>query len=772
MERGFRSSAVSARLAMRSADQIGQASLLLLSLAVVLALAAALLQNQALAALLWLAGIVLLLCGGSAFAFARLALLRQRRSVQLIETLCQDDPSDCFITDAAGMTLHLNPAARERMRGSSDGAVICLLSGRFAAPVDVFRRLLAEAEAQGSARQEVDLRRMRNQISVTRVAWNRFLWRIDELVLRGAAGHSVATMGLPMLIASHEGSIHYANPALKALIGVGRTHLTQILPDLPVRPGKIHRLETVNGICRVRTAEYSGPTGRREIYLFPDDTVDDATDWSMADDFPVPMLKLSARGRVLIANARARDLLGPGASEGRELSDLVEGLGRSVAEWLTEAETGAALRRPEVLRVNRHDRELFLQIRLSRLDQPGTAAFVAVLTDLTEMKQLESQFVQSQKMQAIGQLAGGVAHDFNNLLTAISGHCDLLLLRHDPDDPDHGDLQQIAQNTNRAAALVGQLLAYSRKQNLQPQVLDLRQILADHAHLLKRLMGERVVLNYSAPDDLPLVRADRRQIEQVVMNLVVNARDAMPNGGEIRVILRAEALTAPLSISRTSIPEGQWLVIVVQDQGPGIPEDLQQKIFEPFYTTKRAGEGTGLGLSTAYGIVKQSGGYIFARSLPTLGAEMQVWLPALPPGTAACEEQQRAPQHRRRTETPIGVILLVEDEEPVRAFAARALRLHGHTVIEASGAEHALEILSDAQMHVDVIVSDVIMPGMDGPTWAQIARENRPEIGVVFISGYAEDSIADHSARISGASFLGKPFSLNQLAEAVAKQLA
>jgi two-component system cell cycle sensor histidine kinase/response regulator CckA len=388
------------------------------------------------------------------------------------------------------------------------------------------------------------------------------------------------------------------------------------------------------------------------------------------------------------------------------------------------------------------------------------------------MKQLESQFVQSQKMQAIGQLAGGVAHDFNNLLTAISGHCDLLLLRHDPDDPDHADLQQIAQNANRAAALVGQLLAFSRKQNLQPQVLDLRLVLADHAHLLKRLMGERVTLSYSASDDLPLVRADRRQLEQVVMNLVVNARDAMPNGGEIRVSLRAETLAAPLAVSRTAIPDGQWIIISVQDQGPGIPEDLQQKIFEPFYTTKRAGEGTGLGLSTAYGIAKQSGGYIFAKSLPTIGAEMEVWLPALASGTEATETPQSMPQHRRRSETPMGVILLVEDEEPVRAFAGRALRLHGHTVIEAAGADHALAILEDPLVHVDVIVTDVIMPGMDGPTWAQIAREKRPDIGVVFISGYAEDSVADHQSRISGAAFLAKPFSLNQLAEAVSKQLA
>ncbi len=372
-------------------------------------------------------------------------------------------------------------------------------------------------------------------------------------------------------------------------------------------------------------------------------------------------------------------------------------------------------------------------------------------------------------MQAIGQLAGGVAHDFNNLLTAISGHCDLLLLRHDAGDPDYADLSQIAQNANRAASLVGQLLAFSRKQNLQPQTLDLRDCLSDLTHLLNRLVGEKITLVLDHDPDLKYVRADRRQLEQVLMNLVVNARDAMPGGGKIEITTRTRHLSAPLHRDRAVVPPGDWVEVQVADAGTGIAPDKLPKIFEPFFTTKRTGEGTGLGLSTAYGIIKQTGGFIFADSEVGRGSTFSLmFLAHDAPAVTASPAAPEAPGAHAQGE---GVILLVEDEAPVRAFASRALRMKGYTVIEAENAEDALQLLGDPSLIVDLFVTDVIMPGMDGPTWVRKALEDRPDTGVVFVSGYAEDHFADDQARIPNSTFLPKPFTLTDLVATVHSHL-
>jgi two-component system cell cycle sensor histidine kinase/response regulator CckA len=392
------------------------------------------------------------------------------------------------------------------------------------------------------------------------------------------------------------------------------------------------------------------------------------------------------------------------------------------------------------------------------------------LTDATELKTLEAQFVQSQKMQAIGELAGGVAHDFNNLLTAISGHCDLLLLRHDQGDADYSDLMQINQNANRAAALVGQLLAFSRKQTLRLEVLDMRDTLADLTHLLNRLVGEKVSLTLSHDPVLQSIRADKRQLEQVLMNLVVNARDAMPEGGDIRIETERLSLSEPMERDRASVPVGEYVMLRVTDQGVGIPADKRQKVFEPFYTTKRTGEGTGLGLSTAYGIVKQSGGYIFLDSEVGSGTCFTLIFPVLENVAAPVVAAPKAAKYTAPKQGD-GVILLVEDEAPVRAFASRALRLRGYTVLEADSAEAALKTLEDASLNVDLFVTDVVMPGKDGPSWVREALEARPDVRVVFVSGYAEEKFAEAQSKIPNSVFLPKPFSLNDLTETVHQQL-
>jgi two-component system cell cycle sensor histidine kinase/response regulator CckA len=345
------------------------------------------------------------------------------------------------------------------------------------------------------------------------------------------------------------------------------------------------------------------------------------------------------------------------------------------------------------------------------------------------------------------------------------------MLRHDKGDPDFSDLSQISQNANRAASLVGQLLAFSRKQTLKPRIIDLRDTLSDLTHLLNRLVGEKVRLLLTHAQDLAPIRADKRQLEQVIMNLVVNARDAMPGGGEIRIETEALHLTTGLTRDRATLAPGNYVMVRVIDEGIGIAPDKMAKIFEPFYTTKRAGEGTGLGLSTVYGIVKQTGGYVFCDSVVGSGTCFTLYFPAHDQLETELDEACEAPAPRAANAAQASV-LLVEDEAPVRAFASRALKLRGYTVFEAETGEEALRILQDETLHIDVFLSDVIMPGMDGPSWVREALKARPTTRVVFVSGYAEDVFNDGRPPVPAAVFLPKPFSLSELTETVSRQLS
>ncbi len=483
----------------------------------------------------------------------------------------------------------------------------------------------------------------------------------------------------------------------------------------------------------------------------------------------VPLLQFNAEGGLVQTNAEARTLLDLGPTDLPEPARLFVDLGRPVRDWIIDVAAGRLPGGPEMVGlrgdIRPEEGERFLQVTLQPDGQGGA---LAILQDTTALKRLEAQFVQGQKMQAIGQLAGGIAHDFNNLLTAISGHCDLLLLRHRTDDPDHPDLIQIRQNANRAAALVSQLLAFSRKQTLKPERIELQDTLADLTHLLNRLVGEKVGLDLIHPRETAAIRADRRQLEQVIMNLVVNARDAMPEGGVVQIETRIVTLEEEVHRDRAVVPRGRHVVISVRDSGTGIPPEWMDKIFEPFFTTKRLGEGTGLGLSTVYGIVKQSGGFVFVRSTPGEGTEFDLWFPLC--AEVVAERPVAAP--RRAARRSDAVVLLVEDEAPVRTFAARALRLRGHSVLEAASAEEALALLQDAALHVDVFVTDVVMPGLDGPGWVRQALERRPLVRTVFISGYAEEALTDVQARIPNSVFLPKPFSLAELTETVQAQIA
>ena len=395
-------------------------------------------------------------------------------------------------------------------------------------------------------------------------------------------------------------------------------------------------------------------------------------------------------------------------------------------------------------------------------------AAIAYAIDTTEQRALEMQIAQSQKMQAVGQLAGGIAHDFNNMLTAIIGFSDFLLMNHRPTDPAFQDIMNIKQNANRAAGLVRQLLAFSRQQTLRPQVLQLGDVLSELSILLGRLLGENIELKLEPGRDLWSVKADLHQFEQVIVNLAVNARDAMPDGGKLFIRTANINEATSRELGQKHIPPGEYVLIEVSDTGTGMSAEVMQKIFEPFFSTKEIGRGTGLGLSTVYGIVKQTGGFIFADSEEGSGTVMRVYLPRY---IESAHEVEQAKIERRiekpKDLTGHGTVLLVEDEDAVRSFAARALGQRGYNVLEATTGAEALEVFANHKGEVDLVVSDVIMPEMDGPTLMQTLRRERPDLKIIFISGYAEDAFRKHLAENEDFMFLQKPFDLKELAAAV-----
>ncbi|AEI37522.1 response regulator [Zymomonas mobilis] len=400
----------------------------------------------------------------------------------------------------------------------------------------------------------------------------------------------------------------------------------------------------------------------------------------------------------------------------------------------------------------------------------GGIAVVISLRESGAENQIKQQMAQATRMQAVGQLAGGVAHDFNNILTAIIGYCDVMRMRHVPGDSDYDDIQQIRHNSNRAAALTRQLLAFSRQQTMRPQILQLPDVISEISNLLKRLLGEKILLTVKHGRNLGLVRADPGQLEQVIVNLAVNARDAMMNSREQRHLT---IQTQPISVedvhknTNHSIPDGEYTALIISDTGSGIPPEILSKIFEPFFTTKEVGKGTGLGLATVYGIVRQSGGFIFADSEMGVGTQFTIYLPVYE--GVAPQKQIEVSVEKSALLWGSGKILLVEDEETVRNVAGFGLKRQGYDVLTAENGEEALSLLKD-NSKIDLLISDVVMPGMDGPTLGSEARKLRPDLPVLFISGYAEEQLR-RSISLEHVAFLPKPFSIQDLAIAVGKVL-
>ncbi len=488
------------------------------------------------------------------------------------------------------------------------------------------------------------------------------------------------------------------------------------------------------------------------------------------DEAPLGIILVNKDGLVEECNAEFARMIGqnPENLENKHFKLLItEHDRKAVIKALKKAQDGETI--IESMEVTLHgENDTLVNTELHARRFSDNKGIVFHFIDITEKKSLEQQFVQSQKMQAVGQLAGGIAHDFNNLLTAMIGFCDLLLLRHKPGDPSFGDIMQIKQNSNRAANLVRQLLAFSRQQTLRQRVHDITDILTELSHLLRRLIGAGVDLDMIHGSDLGLVKVDEGQMEQVLINLAVNARDAMNGNGKLTITTENFTNRKTKKVMEEGMPPGHWIVIKVTDTGCGISQENMSRILEPFFTTKDVGQGTGLGLATVYGIIRQSDGFLDIESKLGKGTTFSIYLPK---AKEAEEEEMQSPEIVSPKDlTGSECILLVEDEDAVRTFAQRALTNKGYEVLCAEHGESALEIFKKQKNRkIDLLITDVVMPGMDGPTLAQKIRAQSPNLKIIFMSGYTEDKLKDYMGE--NIYFLPKPFTLKVLASKVKEVL-
>jgi len=503
------------------------------------------------------------------------------------------------------------------------------------------------------------------------------------------------------------------------------------------------------------------------------------------DHTPMAIATVDRAGAVVRANARFAKLaqsLGLEATANNSIFRTVNARDRSslIAAINQAAEGQGDIPPVEAMLDGGKERWGQFFVTAVEADERETEAAIIYMLETTERRTLENQINQSQKMDMVGQLAGGIAHDFNNVLSAIMMANDFLLNAHKPTDPSFQDIMQIKQNATRAATLVRQLLAFSRKQTLRPQVLDLGDALSDLTMLLRRLIGEKVKFDPVHGRDLWPVKVDVSQFEQVIVNLAVNARDAMPDGGKLTIKTANVSAQEAEKLSYKGMPPADYVRIDVSDTGTGIPAEIVDKIFEPFFSTKEVGKGTGLGLSTVYGIVKQTGGFVYVDSEEAKGTTFRIFLPRHhqeqeaqhePHATNGAKEAAAEPKPRVDL-TGQGTILLVEDEEGLRSLNARGLRSRGYTVIEASNGVEALEALEEKDGAIDLVVSDVVMPEMDGPTLLRKMRGRNPDLKIIFVSGYAEDAFAKSLEENEKFDFLAKPFALSALVAKVKETMA
>jgi two-component system, cell cycle sensor histidine kinase and response regulator CckA len=478
------------------------------------------------------------------------------------------------------------------------------------------------------------------------------------------------------------------------------------------------------------------------------------------------ILSVDAKGRILFANARSSEMFGYTVEEltGQTIEMLLPAAARENhithrAEYFAKPRVRPMGLGLDLAGRRKDGTEFPVEISLSYVETGSGLSALALVTDITERKRLEEQLLRSQKMEAVGRLAGGVAHDFNNMLTIISGYNQLLLSHLTPEGPPYAYAEEIRKTTERAAALTKQLLAFSRGQVIQPKVLDMNGLLTGISTMLQPLLGEDVALVLRLQPDLGRVKADPGQLEQVILNLAVNARDAMPKGGRLTIETADVKLDRIYAWAHLGVQPGTYVMMAISDTGEGMNAETRKHMFEPFFTTKERGKGTGLGLATAYGIVKQSGGDMWVYSEPGKGTTIRIYLPKvdLEVSQTALPAKPHTKSEARET------VLVVEDDTGVARLVSELLRQSGYTVLEAKGSQEAVELVESHQGPLDLLLTDVVMPRMSGPELARVLVAARPGLKVVYTSGYAESTVALHSESTEGMQFLAKPFALESL---------
>lgn len=644
------------------------------------------------------------------------------------------------------------------------------------------------------------------QISIKKVGKNILLIAKDisdslrfEAVYRreySLLNESMALMPAGFFIADMDGKIRFANERLLQWTKTNpdtlyKTPLSSLFKD------KIPMSDAWSGIVELKTDKKKGLMCRLQQSVFEQDgqTLTEGVlteieqeenktkKWLHHSDFmskaPLPIIIIDALDNSIIeCNPAFCKTIGQTASDLKEqtLHRFLDSASQEVLPLKLSKLTMKAQRFEKcelTLRAKNAEEKVFMAyIEPIERDVADTdkeiSAFAFFLTDLNERKDLQMQMAHAQKMQAMGQLAGGVAHDFNNLLTAIIGFSDLLLQKHAMGDPSFADIMQIKHNANRASGLVSQLLTFSKKKPLKPKLINLSDAFSQLSELLHRGIGPKVSLSYEYGSDLGYVKVDSNQLMQVFLNLAVNARDAMPSGGQLSIKTHIETIDKPKNIGNDTIIPATYIVIDVSDTGCGIPKENLSRIFEPFFSTKEgiAGSGTGLGLSTVYGIISQSDGYIHVKSTVGKGTTFTIYLPRFD------EPDESVQEDKNQNKTPViapqkATIFLVEDEDAVRAFSARALQNKGYSVVEFPNADLAFEAIS-AGKPFDLLLTDMVMPGsMDGETLAKLTKEKKPDAKIILMSGYSEDFARHGKDESKTFSFLPKPFSLAQLLEKI-----
>ncbi len=643
-----------------------------------------------------------------------------------------------------------------------------------------------------------------------------------------------------LYICNQNGNIEYANHALAKFLGKKREELSgQDLSryitrnsEIPAHQSQWHGIiyfntpdnesqETLlfqekykdNGEIKSRGVVVNNIPGEQETKTAIS-AAQDKISW-LFNYAPVGILFLNSEGEIQESNRKAEEFLASNNNISQEttpknllsfiLSEDTEKLKEEIELIIKNQKENSSLD----VHLNNNEEEKVAHLYIAPMrkfysnDINKINGVVIFMTDATKQKSLEVQFAQAQKMQAIGQLAGGVAHDFNNLLTAMIGFCDLLLQRHGVGDPSFSDLIQIKQNANRAAGLVRQLLAFSRKQPLKPKLIDVTENFMELSHMLKRILGEQIVLKFHHGTDLGYIRVDPVQFSQVIINLAVNAKDAMKGNGTLSISTHIEAVTEAFQFGSDMVGPGEFVVIDVTDTGCGIPKENLTRIFEPFFSTKQnvVGSGTGLGLAMVYGIVQQTKGFIKVESTIDVGTTFSIYLPRIDSDTE--EEENNQTQEvitskdgtpiltvQEKVQTPVSIneklifglnvsstidrkesygkeaeeirILFVEDEDSVRTFAIRALKKKGYDVVGCNSAENALEQLEEDN-NFDLLITDMVMPGKSGAELAAIVKEKIPGIKVILASGYSEEIAKRELSEQENFEFMAKPFSLGDL---------